>query len=140
MRTGSPFIYPALEQRESSPDLFPPLQENGKAFSVFQKVQGAMGYLPDFPEACKAILDAVVADMGAENCSLMLMDPSSGELSIRVACGKDDGKSVYYPHDLTNGKRFKTGEGIAGLVLKEGRAVMLTDVREEPRFIKGEVF
>jgi len=36
--------------------------------------------VPDFGETCKAILDAVIDEIDAENCSLMLKDPVSGEL------------------------------------------------------------
>jgi hypothetical protein len=36
--------------------------------------------VPDFGETCKAILDAVIDEIDAENCSLMLKGPVSGEL------------------------------------------------------------
>jgi two-component system response regulator AtoC len=112
-------------------------QKKSKGFILFCRVQGAMRHIPDFPETCRAILDAVMEEMDAENCSLMLKDPASGELSIRVARGKNEQESVYYPEDLSNGKRFKSGEGVAGWVLKEGRAVMVNDVTEEPRFVNA---
>jgi len=76
-------------------------------------------------------------EMDAENCSLMLKDPITGELSTRVARGKNEEKSVYYSDTAATGKRFKSGEGIAGAVLKEGRAIMVNDAREEPRFVNA---
>lgn len=109
----------------------------GKGFILFCRVQGAMRHVPDFPETCKAILDAVMEETDAENCSLMLKDPVTGELSIRVARGRHQEKSVYYPEFASKGRRFKPGEGVAGWVLKEGRAVMVNDVREEPRFVSA---
>jgi two-component system response regulator AtoC len=112
-------------------------QKKSKGFILFCRVQGAMRHVPDFPVTCKAILDAVMEEMDAENCSLMLKDPVSGELSIRVARGKNQGESVYYPETVSNGKRFKPGEGIAGWVMKEGKAVMVNDVSEEPRFVNA---
>ena len=108
-----------------------------KGYILFCKVQGAMQHVPDFPETCRAILDAVIEETGAENCSLMLRDPDSGELSIRVARGKNEEGSVYYPDTSSRGKRFKPGEGVAGWVLKEGRAVMVNDVSTEPRFVNA---
>jgi len=95
-----------------------------------------MSYVPDFAETCKVILDAVMDEVDAENCSIMLKDPISGELSIRAARGKNEKKSVYYATPSSNGKRFKPGEGIAGWVFKEGRAVMVNDVQEESRFVE----
>jgi GAF domain-containing protein len=94
-----------------------------------------MHHVPNFGETCRAILDAVIDEMDAENCSLMLKDPVSGYLTICAARGKNEKKSVYYADRSGNGKRFKSGEGIAGWVLKEGQAVMLNDVVREPRFV-----
>jgi transcriptional regulator with GAF, ATPase, and Fis domain len=115
-----------------------PIQKDTRALIFFQKMQGAMRNLPDFVETCKAILNVVIEETDAENCSLMIKDPKSGALSIRAARGKNEGESVYYPEHSSNGngKQFKPGEGIAGWVLKEGQAVMLNDVKEEPRFVK----
>jgi len=116
------------------------VQKKGRAFTLFRKVQKAMCYVPDFAQTCKAILDIVIDETDAENCSLMLKDPLSGELSVRAARGKKDRKSVYYSDHSGNGngKRFKPGEGIAGKVLKEGQAVMLNDCKEEPCFVRAE--
>jgi len=126
----------ALTRRsEISANVLYPLDKKSRAFVLFQKVQGAMRNVPNFGDTCKAILDAVMDEMDAENCSLMLKDPISGDLAICAARGKNEGKSVFYPNRSGNGKRFKSGEGIAGWVLKEGQAVMLNDVIREPRFV-----
>ena len=125
------------DQKDAASAVPSSAQKKSKGFILFCRVQGAMRHIPDFPETCRAILDAVMDEMDAENCSLMLKDPVSGDLSIRVARGKNEAESVYYPEDLSNGKRFKLGEGVAGWVLKEGRAVMVNDVTEEPRFVNA---
>lgn len=123
---------------EPSSEFLPPFNEKSRTFILFQKIQGAMRHVPDFGETCRGILDAVIDEMGAESCSLMLRDPISGDLTIRAARGKSEGRSVYYPEHSGNGKRFKSGEGVAGWVLKEGRAVMVNDVNKEPHFVKVE--
>ncbi len=121
---------------ETSSDLLLRLDKKSRAHTLFQKVQGAMLNVPDFGETCRAILDAVMDEMDAENCSLMLKDPVSGDLTVRAARGKNERKSIYYSQESGNGKRFKSGEGIAGWVLKEGQAVMVNDVNQEPHFVK----
>jgi transcriptional regulator with GAF, ATPase, and Fis domain len=113
-----------------------PLDEKSRAYTLFQKIQGAMRNVPNFGETCRAILDAVMDEMDAENCSLMLRDPISDCLTVCAARGRNEKKSVYYPDQSGDGKRFKLGEGIAGWVLKEGQAVMLNDVNKEPRFVR----
>jgi len=112
-----------------------PVDNKTRVFTLFRKVQGAMHKIPNFGDTCKAILDAVMEEMDAENCSLMLKDPNSGDLTICAARGKNEDKSVFYLDRSGNGKRFKSGEGIAGWVLKEGQAVLLNDVVREPRFV-----
>src|SRR4030065_1644817 len=123
------------EKYGALPNSLPPLREKNKEFILFSKVQGALRHVPNFIETCKVILDAVIDEMDAENCSLMLKDPVSGYLTICAARGRSEKKSVYYSDPSGNGKRFKSGEGIAGWVLKEGQAVMLNDVNKEPRFV-----
>ena len=120
---------------DTVPGVLYPLDKKSRAYTLFQKVQGAMHNVPNFGETCKSILDAVMDEMDAENCSLMLKDPVSDYLTICAARGKNERKSVYYPDPSGNGKRFKSGEGVAGWVLKEGQAVMLNDVNKEPRFV-----
>ncbi len=125
-----------LQKRSEIPtNVLYALDNKSRAFTLFQKVQGAMGNVPNFGDTCKAILDAVMEELDGENCSLMLKDPASGDLAIFAARGRDEEKSVFYPNRSGNGKRFKLGEGVAGWVLKEGQAVMLNDVIREPRFI-----
>ena len=123
------------KRSETSTNVLYPLDKKSRASTLFQKVQGAMRNVPNFGDTCKAILDAVMDEMDGENCSLMLKDPISGDLAICAARGKNEEKSVFYSNRSGNGKRFKSGEGVAGWVLKEGQAVMLNDVIREPRFV-----
>ncbi|MBP1718033.1 MAG: two component, sigma54 specific, transcriptional regulator, Fis family [Deltaproteobacteria bacterium] len=107
-----------------------------REFLLFRRVQGAMRYAPDFVETCKSVLNAVMEGIDAENCSIMLKDPISGELTVRAARGRGEGKTVYYSDSSPQGKKFRPGEGIAGWVLKEGQAVAADDVKDEPRFVQ----
>jgi transcriptional regulator with GAF, ATPase, and Fis domain len=114
------------------------IEKGNQAFDLFRKVQEAMRSVPDFSKTCTAILDAVMEEIDAENCSLMLKDHRSDFLSVRAARGKGETKSVFYSNQPVIGSRFKSGEGIAGKVFQEGRAVMLDDVRNAPLFVRAE--
>ena len=59
-----------------------------------------MRHVPDFDETCKAILDAVMGELDAENCSVMLRDPVSGDLSICAARGKKRTEVFIIPNTL----------------------------------------
>lgn len=97
-----------------------------------------MLHVPRTGEAFKAILDAVMDEMDADNCSIMLKDSHANELCIKAARSKKEERSVFYPEHSHggNGKRFKMGEGIAGWVFQNGHAVMVNDVDQDPRFVK----
>ena len=129
--TSSPpggFEYPS--------NVVPLFQNKDKAFNLFLRVQGAMRHVPNFVETCKAILDAVMDEMDAENCSVMLKDPVSGELSVLASRGRNDKETGYSPDPIADANRSRLKEGVAGWVLKKGEAVMANDVKEEPRFVR----
>lgn len=114
----------------------PSRKEKNRQFVLFHKVQGAMRHVPNFVETCEAILDAVMGELDADKCSVMLKDPVSGRLSLLASRGKNDEKNGYHPDHAEKGDRSKLEEGIAGWVLKKGEAVTVKDVKDEPRFLK----
>lgn len=114
----------------------PSSKEKNRQFVLFHKVQGAMRHVPNFVETCEAILDAVMDELNADKCSVMLKDPVSGRLSLLASRGKNDEKSGYRPDHAEKGDRSRLEEGIAGWVLKKGEAVTVNDVKNEPRFVK----
>jgi len=123
----------------SSPaQVIPSVNKKEKAFNLFLRVQGAMHHVPNFVETCKEILDAVMDEIDAENCSVMLRDTVSGELSILASRGKNDRENGYSPDPSTEANRQKLKDGIAGWVLQEGQAILINDAKEEPRFIKAD--
>jgi transcriptional regulator with GAF, ATPase, and Fis domain len=111
-------------------------QAEGKAFSLFQKVQGAMSSLPDFTKTCQGMLEAVLEEIDGENCSLMLMDHNSGALTVFMARSKKDFQEKAYVNAGDGGYRFKAGEGVAGWVFQEGFSLVVEDTDAEPRFLK----
>ena len=114
-----------------------PEKKTDRAFALFQKVQEALGHVPDLTQTFDVILDAVIDQMDVEKCSIMVKDPVSGDLSLLASRGKEDGKTSYRPDPRVKVNRSKLNEGIAGWVFKEGQAVMLNDAKEEPRFVKA---
>ena len=129
-----------LSERFDSPSRVIPFvsKKKEKAFNLFLRVQGAMHHVPNFVETCKEILDAVMDEIDAENCSVMLRDAVSGELSVLASRGKNDKENGYSPDPSTEANRQKLKDGIAGWVLKEGQAVLINDAKEEPRFIRAD--
>jgi len=129
-----------LSERFDSPSRVIPFvsKKKEKAFNLFLRVQGAMHHVPNFVETCKEILDAVMDEIDAENCSVMLRDSISGELSVLASRGKNDKENGYSPDPSSEANRQKLKDGVAGWVLKEGQAVLINDAKEEPRFIRAD--
>lgn len=74
------------------------------------------------------IVERVTELLGASTGSMILVDHFNGTLRIEAQRGLGDGVK-----DL----RLKIGEGITGWVAKEGQAILVPDVRKEPRYIEA---
>ncbi len=80
----------------------------------------------DMETLLTAILGRIKAIIPAENWSLLLIDPQTGELYFAVIVGLTPEKVK----DI----RLKPGEGIAGTVAQTGKPVFIPDVDQDPRF------
>ena len=110
-------------------------QNKARDFSIVQRVIDSLKYLPDLSKVYLAIVDVVVSETEAENCSLMLLDRDGNELVVKVAMGKKDNTGRYYGDKSHSGKRLALGTGIAGMVAQEGKPLLIEDTRKEKRFV-----
>lgn len=67
----------------------------------------------------KTTLDATVNLLGADTCSIMLLEPDGQTLVVQAARGLNPG--------LIGTARQSVGEGISGRIVQEGRAMLLND-------------
>ncbi|MCS7254162.1 MAG: ATPase, T2SS/T4P/T4SS family [Armatimonadota bacterium] len=74
------------------------------------------------------VMNAAITLIGADSGSIMLLDEATGTLRIATHRGLDE--------DIVASTSLKLGEGIAGKVAKEGRAIIVTPTRVDPD-IKG---
>jgi GAF domain-containing protein len=74
----------------------------------------------------RSVVEATVALFDAEAASLVLHDPATDRLVIRVAAGTAGDGAV--------GLAFPSGEGIAGYVFTTGQPLAVSDVAADPRF------
>ncbi len=78
-------------------------------------------------EACRFILDEAKNVIKPDNGSIMLLDDAGEFLTIRAAFGPESPVKMH----------FRAGEGIAGDVLKSGRAELINNVSMDGRFVSG---
>lgn len=81
----------------------------------------------DVDETCDLILEEARNIISAENGSVMLLDDEGKTLSIKAAFGLESEPKV----------KLSVGEGIAGDVIKTGRAELINKVLLDSRFVKG---
>ncbi|MHC4713014.1 MAG: GAF domain-containing protein [Planctomycetota bacterium] len=88
----------------------------------------------DLEQVSKAVVDTVVEEIGAHNCSLYLLDRETGVARLAAARGRADTEARWYP-DGGSFKRFALGEGVCGLVAQTGRPILVDDTRTDERFV-----
>lgn len=71
-------------------------------------------------------LDFISELLAVNTCSIMLSDELTQDLVIRSARGLDA--------DVIKQTRIRVGERIAGWVAHEGKPLLVTDIRKDPRF------
>lgn len=79
-------------------------------------------------ELTELIVQVSTGKVNAEKCSLMLFDEDKQTLSVNKVKGFNGNQTV-----IRNSK-IKIGEGIAGMVAQEGKALLVADINKEKRF------
>lgn len=82
-------------------------------------------------EVLRLIVEMAARMLDARTCSLMLLDEATGELVIAAA---QSAGAAYL-----NRPHLKVGDGIAGLVAREGKLIAVPDVLTDPRFLAKEM-
>lgn len=82
----------------------------------------------DLDPLLKVVMHNATEVMKAEVSSVLLLDEDEKELIFRIALGEKGEKVKKI--------KLKVGEGIAGWVAKTGKAIIVNDVKNEPRFNK----
>ena len=106
--------------------------------SLLYNIGRAMTYISDLKSLLKYILNQAIEVTVAEKGSIMLHDPDTNQLSVRVLAGLQDKE---YQRKVNNNeikcKTFKPGEGVAGTVFQKGEPTFINKTAEDKRFVGG---
>jgi CRP-like cAMP-binding protein len=83
----------------------------------------------DVDETCNLVLNEAKNIISSDNGSVMLLDDATKTLTIKAAFGVESEQKMRLPE----------GEGIAGDVVRTGRAELVNNVTMDSRFIPGSV-
>ncbi|AET69199.1 family 3 adenylate cyclase [Desulfosporosinus orientis DSM 765] len=83
----------------------------------------------DSEEIAMSVLDEVKKIIKGDSIYILTINEETGQLEILVGVGPENCLSL----------GMKPGEGIAGDIIRTGKAEIVNDVMQDPRFIPGEV-
>jgi len=102
-------------------------EEKVRELSVVRRIGETLKYTRDPRKVFEVIIDTIIDETSAENCSLMLLNLETNDLHTRAARGQEDTEISFY--HLSSGTRsFKLGEGIAGWVAQYGEPIAIPDI------------
>jgi len=87
----------------------------------------------DLDRVLNRALELVMEAGGAERAAILMLEPESGRLIHRAALGT--GVKLPFGGVPT---RFSRGEGLAGWVVEHRKAVIVPDIRQDPRWVESQ--
>jgi len=109
--------------------------EKIEELSLVRHVGDSLRYIQDVERVCRAIVDIVQDELDPEKCSLMLIDTAGERVCARAERGPYDDESHYFDEEASP-RSFRLGEGIAGIVARDGNPVLVPDTLDDPRFLR----
>lgn len=106
--------------------LYEESQRQARVMTAVAESATAITATLNLQDVLQRILEKVVHALQVEAVSLALIDPHTNELEFRAATGIHAQEMI--------GVRLKIGQGVAGWVAREGRGVIVPQVRQDPRF------
>ncbi len=101
-----------------------------RRLSTLIEVNGIISSSLNLEQILENVMTISKKVMNADASSLMLIDEKTSELVYEVALGEVGEK-------LKQEFRLKLGQGIAGSVAEEGKALLIEDVYTHPKFFRG---
>lgn len=100
---------------------------------VLYEVSREMNFSNDTERLVRVILERASRALKAEHGSMMLLSDNTEELVTQVVYGIDGIDPLANPPTAQN-KRLRVGEGVAGMVIKEQKAIIVNQGHQDPRF------
>ena len=113
------------------------LEEKIQELSVVRWIGDSLKYAREIRKVFEVIIETIIAETSAEDCSIMLLNRDAGELAVKAIRSQTDGGTTYYAADSPAHRRFRLGEGVAGWVAQQGEPASIPDTAADARFVVG---
>lgn len=110
--------------------------EKVKEFSIIKRLADSLLLGMNRRQICSEIVDIIIDETTAENCSLWLLDKPGHVLSLIAVRGQEEGHTRYLEEG--EGQTLPVGKGAAGWVAERGESLLIENVASSPYFIPTE--
>ena len=107
-------------------------------FSIIKRISESISWTMDKRQICTAVVDLIIEETTAENCSLWLIDTDRKNLVLAAVRGQNDSGPRYFPVGSTDTRIMPLGNGAAGWVAVHGESLLIPDVTKSPHFVRKE--
>jgi two-component system, cell cycle sensor histidine kinase and response regulator CckA len=123
-----------LQLREASRNF----EEKIFELSIIRELGLSLSYIHDLSKIFQTILDVIIQNTLAQNCSIMLFDHDRDQLFLVAACDPLKKKYILDSHRIFTKEGlqygYKIGEGAAGQAVLSKEPVLVEDVDKSPYF------
>lgn len=109
-------------------------EEKLAELSILRELGSALLYINDFKRVCETILEVIIGNTIARNCSIMLMDHDCRKLFLVAATNPDGGSYIVDAKNIFSKDNVQytlaAGEGVAGEAVSKKDSVLVKDVDE----------
>ncbi len=113
---------------ESLADQSARLEREVRRLQLLGKAAQALSSTLDLDELLNTILTLSREALHFDQCAVLLLGPGEGQLSVRASIGY---------HGSVAGRRIAVGEGVTGEVARTQRPLLVADVNNDTRYIRG---
>ena len=106
--------------------------------SLIRELSMGLLHVRNFERACDFILDTIINNTTAQNCSIMLLDHDKHQLFLVSATDLEGNKFTLPAENIFSKKglrySFKYGQGAAGYAMADKKPVVIHDTSQSPYF------
>jgi two-component system, NtrC family, sensor histidine kinase KinB len=112
--------------------LYTESQRTARVMSALAEGAAAINSSLDTQDVWQRVLNQTMQALQVETVALALIEPTSGDLVFRASAGQNSGNII--------GRHVPAGIGLIGMVAREGRGVVVSDIRQDKRYSEADRF
>jgi len=109
--------------------------EKVKEFSIIKRIAESINTSLDERTIYKGIVDLIIDETTAENCSLWMVEKDAGQIVLVAVRGQDNAEPRYFEPSERQENSMPLGHGAAGTVALKGESLLIENAQNSPHFV-----